>query len=80
MTSDSIVASLADALTRNAPGVLALIPAHADAYFVCTATNPPDARMIAGPAAVDAVTDPSLQAAKAECIRYFEGAEPELAE
>ena len=36
--------------------------------------------MIAARAAVDAVTEPGLQTAKAECIRYFEGAEPELAE
>lgn len=80
MYAEGLQDALADALTLNAPGVLALIPAHADAYFVCSATNPPDARMIAGRAAVDAVTDPALQAAKAECIRYFEGAEPELAE
>ena len=80
MYTEGLQDALADALTHNAPGVLALVPDQADAYFVCGATNPPDARMIAGRAAVDAVTDPTLQAAKAECIRYFEGAEPELAE
>lgn len=79
MYAEGLQDALADALTHNAPGVLALFPTHANAYFVCSATNPPDARMIAGRAAVDAVTDPTLQAAKAECIRFFEGAEPELA-
>ncbi len=72
--------ALATALPLNAPGVLALIPDHARAYFVCAATTPPDARMTAGRAAVDAVTQPGLQAAKAECIRAFDGAEPELAD
>ena len=80
MYAEGLQDALADALPHNAPGVLALFPVHADAYFVCGATNPPDARMIAGRAAVDAVTEPALQAAKAECIRFFEGAEPELAE
>jgi hypothetical protein len=70
--------ALATALTHNAPGVLALIPDHAHPLFVCAATTPPDARMVAGRAAVDAVTAPELQAAKAECIRYFEGYQPEV--
>ncbi|MFC5343877.1 hypothetical protein ACETK8_12125 [Brevundimonas staleyi] len=65
--------ALATALTRNAPGVLALIPDHAHPLFVCAATHPPDARMIAARAAVEAVTDPALQAAKAECLRAFDG-------
>jgi hypothetical protein len=80
MYAEGLQDALADALVHNAPGVLALFPDHADAYFVCSATNKPDARMIAGRAAVDAVTVPALQTAKAECIRFFEGAEPELAE
>lgn len=80
MYAEGLQDALATALTHNAPGVLALIPDHADAFFVCSATAPPDARMIAARAAVDAVTEPALQAAKAECIRFFEGAEPELAE
>ena len=80
MYAEGLQDALATALTHNAPGVLALIPDHADPYFVCSAVSPPDARMTAGRAAVDAVTDPGLQAAKAECIRFFEGAEPDLAE
>lgn len=79
MYAEGLQDALATALTHNAPGVLALIPDHADPYFVCSAMSPPDARMIAGRAAVDAVTDPALRTAKAECIRFFEGAEPELA-
>ena len=79
MYAEGLQDALATALTHNAPGVLALIPDHASPLFVCAATTPPDARMIAGRAAVDAVTDPALQAARAECIRFFEGAEPDLA-
>lgn len=73
MYAEELQDALATALTHNAPGVLALIPDHAHPIFVCAATNPPDARMIAARAAVDAVTDPALQAAKAECIMAFEG-------
>lgn len=80
MYAEGLQDALATALTHNAPGVLALIPDHADPYFVCSAVSPPDARMIAARAAVDAVAEPGLQAAKADCIRFFEGAEPELAE
>ena len=80
MYAEGLQDALATALTHNAPGVLALIPAHADPFFVCSATTPPDARMIAARAAVDAVSDPALGAAKAECVRFFDGAEPELAD
>ena len=78
MYAEGLQDALATALTHNAPGVLALIPDHASPLFVCAATNPPDARTIAGRAAVEAVTDPALQTAKAECIRYFEGYQPPL--
>ncbi|MBU1347638.1 MAG: hypothetical protein KKA16_11910 [Alphaproteobacteria bacterium] len=73
MYAEGLQDALATALTHNAPGVLALIPDHASPLFVCAATSPPDARMIAARAAVEAVTDPGLQAAKTECIRHFEG-------
>lgn len=79
MYAEGLQDALATALTRNAPGVLALIPDHAHPVFVCAATSPPDARMIAARAAVDAVTAPELQAAKAECIRHFEGDQTEPA-
>ena len=73
MYAEGLQDALATALTHNAPGVLALIPDHARPVFVCAATSPPDARMIAARAAVDAVTNPELLTAKTECIRAFEG-------
>lgn len=73
MYAEGLQDALATALTHNAPGVLVLIPDHANPLFVCGATSPPDARMIAARAAVDAVSDPALEAARAECLRAFEG-------
>ena len=76
LSAEGLQDALATALAHNAPGVLALSPAYAHPLFVCAATTPPDARTMAGRAAVDAVTAPALQAAKAECLRAFEGREP----
>lgn len=59
--------ALAAALPRNAPGVLALIPDHAEPSRVCSATASTEAR-----AAVQAVAGPGLQAARAECLRALD--------
>lgn len=61
------------ALPNNAPGVLALIPEHADLAFVCRpAGDPPTPDQTtaneAGIAAVEAVTDPALAEARAACL------------
>ncbi|MGV3577716.1 hypothetical protein [Brevundimonas sp.] len=66
--------ALATALTHNAPGVLALMPDYASPSFVCASTTRPEARRLAGRAAVETVTDPALRSARTECLAEFDGA------
>ena len=79
MYAEGLQDALATALTLNAPGVLALMPANAAPVFVCTATTPPDARTIAARAALQAVDDPALQARKDRCLAYMDADEAQLA-
>lgn len=72
--AENLQDALTTALTLNAPGVLALMPAHALPTLVCSATTRPDARRTAGRAAVEAVTDPALQSARTDCLGEFDGA------
>lgn len=66
-TALALQQALATALPHNASGVLALVPDHTSLPVVCK----PDVDAAAARAAVDAITDPGLQAAKAECLRYL---------
>ncbi len=59
---ESLQTALANALGPNPPGVLALVPDHADPGRICAEAS------VEARAAVEAVTDPGLQAARAECL------------
>jgi hypothetical protein len=63
--AEGLQRALAAALPHNAPGVLALVPDYTEPRGICTA----DAR-----AAVEAVGDPALQTARAECLGVIEAA------
>ena len=72
--------ALAAALPLNPAGVLTLLPDYAHPDTVCAPTAPADARTAAARAAVEAVANPPLQAARSECMGFLDGVKPARAE
>lgn len=70
--AENLQDALNTALTRNAAGVLALMPTYAAPPRVCATTTRPEARKVAAREAVEAVTDPALQSARTECLRQMD--------